>query len=259
MSVAIIIPTKNRPHYLKDMLASLIPNETELEVYIVDDSVGEHPTEKIKYTDWNKNICQAFSHVLDVVYIDAPTNPTPGQCLRPISFGIKEALKDKHKYIKILGDDDFLEPYTIDFEFNYLKENPYYDSVMTNFYQTDEFLRPTNQQPYAMSDSIITPQMRTGCFITDQIMVDRKYWENLFEKNDGKYFEPESVLYTIGSRWLWLIWYEMVARGLKVRVFPNTFTLRYRQHKDQIKDNQDAHLYNSKMIELFDEVDRSIK
>lgn len=236
MSVGIIIPTKNQPRQLEICLASLIPNECNFRVYVMDDGSRHEGAE-------NSYICENYTQggFLQVMHYYLHESNTPGQCLFPIKKGIEECDND---YIKIVGSDDYLEPYVVDYEYNFIrKHRDKFDAVVTSYVNTDEEFVPLRHGVYKVAENINIDMMRVGCFIPDAMMVDRYF------------FNGVTWDHSIGSGWLWRIWFEMLCSGLRVYSIPDKVTYRYRHHGRQMslqpgyKDGRD------KLPEIFKRIE----
>lgn len=237
--LSIIIPTNKRPQYLKEMLASLVPNKSNFEIIVVNDSADANSD--YGYAD----VIYPFRFIFEerLQYFSYIDNKLPGNCLYPIRFGIG---KSKGEYIKIVGDDDYLEPYSIDGELNYLIQHvDYYDGLVTGYAFTNEHLQL--QTIYQPKNDITPKLLREGCFIPDFTMLKRYFWDDITWRED------------VGSRWLWVVWYEMLKKGMKLSVLPQVCNYRYRQHGNQIKHLEETREYNKMLPKIFDELDEKYK
>jgi glycosyltransferase involved in cell wall biosynthesis len=225
--ISVIIPTRNRPEMLEVCLASLIGNKVEHETIIVDHySDGDAG-------DRNKNIASVYPHTR-YYYI---TRHVPG-CYEPICHGLEKA---QGEYIKIVGDDDALEPYTLDLEYNAIIHAGA-DALMTSYWTCDENLHI--KTGYSVGPTVNLTMMRQGCFVPDATLFKKEIWEVPARAEK---------LYT---RWLWAVWYQMIAKGYKFVGLPSLFSQRYRTHTGQIsKGEVGREADNIAVKKIFEEID----
>ena len=104
--VSVIIPTYNRPNYLRESLESVVNQSyINIEVIVVDDGT---PNNEVF------NICKEFENI---VYLKIENSGGPA---KPRNIGIKEA---RGKYIAFLDDDDLWIKTKIEQQLNILEEN----------------------------------------------------------------------------------------------------------------------------------------
>ena len=105
--VSVIIPTYNRPDFLKLTIESILcQTYPKLEIIVVDDgSPGDH----------NQQLCKQFP---EVNYIKIPNSGGPA---RPRNIGIGRA---EGEYIALVDDDDIWLPEKIEKQVHILNTNP---------------------------------------------------------------------------------------------------------------------------------------
>ena len=92
--ISVIIPTYNRPHYLKQAIASVVQQTyTNIEIIVSDDCSPEHP----------QSIIDAFQDAR----IRLRRNPTNLGIGLNATYAFKEA---QGKYVASLNDDDVWQP-----------------------------------------------------------------------------------------------------------------------------------------------------
>lgn len=232
--IAVIIPTKNTPQYLKECLASFVSNECPFYIRVIDDNSD----------DWeaNQDVCFRFDDLLNIHYRRFTESDTPGQILSPVKTGIETSLDAD--YIKIFGSDDFLEPHALDYEYTFMKKHEdKFDAVLTSYVETNETLQLT-PRVYRVHEKITIPLMKNGCYITDGLLVKRRFFNNVVWDT------------TIGSRWLWRIWFEMICKGLRVYSIPDFISQRYRRHGNNMSDRDGYRTGEAELPRIFNEIER---
>src|SRR5260221_10832539 len=112
--VDIVIPTYNRPEYLKRILEYYSPYTKDFNFIIADSST---PQNKNK----NKKIIKDYSSTLSILYLDK-FHPTLQQ-----HYKFAQMVKYiKSKYCVFCADDDFIVPKAIKECVEFLKKNPDY-------------------------------------------------------------------------------------------------------------------------------------
>lgn len=222
--ISLIIPTKNRPEYLRECLSSLICQDANFEVILVDDG-NVYPEHTLRL----------FHKMFPIKYIKSPENHLKDSCLVPIRIGMNMADGD---YVKIVGDDDWLEPHSLDIEYKFMEDHlDHYDGLITSYYRCDDKLQV--RDVYQVHAGITKELMRYGCYIPDAMLTKRVFWDKLDWNEE------------IGSRWLWLIWWQMICKGVRVGSVPELCTYRYRLHDKQITHEKDNTEDNNKLKELM--------
>ena len=230
--IAVIIPTKDCP-YLKESLASFIPNYTNFYIRVMDDNSENWEV--------NRDTCKKFSKLLNIHYHRLIDSTTPGQCLYPIKEGIKRS-KDAD-YIKIFGSDDFLEPHALDYEHEFIdRHKDKFDAVLTSYTEVNDSLQPLNRV-YKVHHTITKDMMKLGCFMTDATVVKRSFFDDVAWDT------------TIGSRWLWRIWFEMMCKGLRVYSIPDFISQKYRKHTNNMSNKDGYRVGEAKLPCIFKEIE----
>lgn len=122
---SVLIPSFNRPKYLKKCIESVICNTcSDYEIIISDDYSPQRDSIRSMLTEYSKNI--------NIKYLQQNTNIGMSNNW---NYLVSEA---KGEYVIIIGDDDKIFPHTLSRLEKYIKANPKYDLYSFGYNVIDE-------------------------------------------------------------------------------------------------------------------------